>query len=188
MPGRAPPPFIGVLVLFPQISWREGIPHSDEGGGWVHNKGRVHGLGPWQGRRHQSWKSHRPTRTVGQRCRSSGVAFGDDALVSSVRTVSLSPKWQVLDLHCFGAALLTALYTGMATAVLASSRFGVSGTLQRAQSPCALCRGDRVPLSRGFPWRGWRSRQALGVVPSREDLCRGLAKHESLSRLGEPGP
>ena len=46
LPGRAPPPFIGVLVPIPQISWREGIPHSDEGGGKVHDKGRVHGLGP----------------------------------------------------------------------------------------------------------------------------------------------
>ena len=30
--GRAPTPFIGVLDLFPQISWREGLPHGDEGG------------------------------------------------------------------------------------------------------------------------------------------------------------
>ena len=42
-------PFIGALDLFPQISWREGLPHGDEGGGRVHDKGRVHGCGPWQG-------------------------------------------------------------------------------------------------------------------------------------------
>ena len=54
LPERAPPPFIGVLDLFPQISWREGLPHSDEGGGRVHDKGGVHGRGPWQERRHQS--------------------------------------------------------------------------------------------------------------------------------------
>ena len=60
LPGRAPPPFIGVLGLFPQISWREGLPQSDEGGGRVHDKGGVHGRGPLQGRRHQSLKSHRP--------------------------------------------------------------------------------------------------------------------------------
>ena len=59
-PERAPPPFIGVLNLFPQISWREGLPHGDEGGGQVHDKGGGHGRGPWQVRRHQSWKSHRP--------------------------------------------------------------------------------------------------------------------------------
>ena len=35
---------------------------------------------------------------------------------------------------------------------------------------------------------GARSHQALGVIPSRGDPCRGLAKHENLSRLGEPGP
>ena len=44
-----PPPFIGVLDLFPQNSWREGLPHGDEGGGRAHDKGRVHGRGPWQG-------------------------------------------------------------------------------------------------------------------------------------------
>ena len=49
LPERAPPPFIGVLDLFPQISWREGLPHGDEGGGRVHDKGAVHGHGPWQG-------------------------------------------------------------------------------------------------------------------------------------------
>ena len=54
LPERAPPPFLGVLGLFPQIYWREGLPHGDEGGGKVHDKGRVHGCGPWQERRHQS--------------------------------------------------------------------------------------------------------------------------------------
>ena len=49
LPERAPPPFIGVLDLFPKISWREWLPHGDEGGGKVHNKGGVHGRGPWQG-------------------------------------------------------------------------------------------------------------------------------------------
>ena len=49
LPERAPPPFIGVLDLFPQTPWREGLPHGDEGGGRVHNKGGVHGRGPWQG-------------------------------------------------------------------------------------------------------------------------------------------
>ena len=48
LPERAPHPFIGVLDLFPQISWREGLPHGDEGGGRVHDKGRVLGRGPWQ--------------------------------------------------------------------------------------------------------------------------------------------
>ena len=33
LPEHTPPPFIGVSDLFPQISWREGLPHSDEGGG-----------------------------------------------------------------------------------------------------------------------------------------------------------
>ena len=75
LPGCAPPPFIGVLDIFPQISWREGLPQGDEGGGRVHNKGgafldSVHG----RERRHQSWKSHRLARTVGQRRRSSGCA------------------------------------------------------------------------------------------------------------------
>ena len=46
-----------------------------------------------------------------------------------------------------GATLLTALYTRMATTTLSSSRFGVSVTLRRTQSPCALCHGDRA----GFP-------------------------------------
>ena len=54
LPERTPPPFIGVSDLFPQISWREGLPHGDEGGGMVHNKGSILGLGPWQERRHQS--------------------------------------------------------------------------------------------------------------------------------------
>ena len=49
LPERAPPPFIGVSGLFPQISWREGLPHGDERGGQVHDKGGVHGRGPWQG-------------------------------------------------------------------------------------------------------------------------------------------
>ena len=49
LPEGAPPPFIGVLDLFPQISWREGLPHGDEEGGRVHDKGKVHGRGPWQG-------------------------------------------------------------------------------------------------------------------------------------------
>ena len=67
LPERAPPPFIGVLDLFPQISWREGLPHGDEGGGRVHDKGRVHGRGPWQRAVSPKLKSHRPTRTVGWR-------------------------------------------------------------------------------------------------------------------------
>ena len=65
LPERAPPPFIGVLVIFPQISWREGIPHGDEGGGRVHDKVRVYGRGPWQGAASPKLKSHRPARTVG---------------------------------------------------------------------------------------------------------------------------
>ena len=48
LPEWAPPPFIGVLDLFPQISWREGLPRGDEGEGMVHDKGGVHRLGPWQ--------------------------------------------------------------------------------------------------------------------------------------------
>ena len=46
-----------------------------------------------------------------------------------------------------GAALLTALYTRMATTTLSSSRFGASVTLRGTQSPCALCRGDRAGLA-----------------------------------------
>ena len=92
MPGRAPPPFIGVLDLFPQTFGREGLPHGDEGGGAVHNKGRVHHKGRAHGRgpRQRSGvtkaeKGRRPTRTVGRRCRNFGVARSDVALVSSVR-------------------------------------------------------------------------------------------------------
>ena len=33
LPGRVPSPFIGVLDLFPQICWREGLPHGDAGKG-----------------------------------------------------------------------------------------------------------------------------------------------------------
>ena len=66
LPERAPPPFIGVLVLFPQIFRREGIPHGDEGGVRVHNKVGVHGHGPWQERRHQSWKKPPSNQDGGQ--------------------------------------------------------------------------------------------------------------------------
>ena len=81
-----------------------------------------------------------------------------------------------------GAALLTASYTRMATTMLSSSRFGASVTLRGTQSPCALCRGDRAVLGRKKPSRGRTPRQALGVIPSRGNPCRDLA------RLGDPGP
>ena len=32
----------------PPKSWREGLPHGDEGGGRVHDKGKGHGRGSWQ--------------------------------------------------------------------------------------------------------------------------------------------
>ena len=40
--------------------------------------------------------------------------------------------------------MLTALYTRVATTALSSPRIGAPVTLRRAQSPCALCRGDRA--------------------------------------------
>ena len=54
---------------------------------------------------------------------SSGSAASDGLLITKV--ASLGPP-------LLGAALLTALYMETATTVLASSRFGVSGTLQGA--------------------------------------------------------
>ena len=73
LPEHAPPPFIGVQDLFPQISWREGSPHGDEGGGRVHDKARctikqrVHGRGPWHGAASPKLKRHRPARMAGWR-------------------------------------------------------------------------------------------------------------------------
>ena len=48
-PDVLPPPFIGVLGLFPQKCWREGLPHGDAGKGGCTIKGEfmdaVHGRG-----------------------------------------------------------------------------------------------------------------------------------------------
>ena len=101
LPECAPPPFIGVLDLFPQISWREGLPHGDEGGGGVHDKGRVRGLGPWQ--ETASLKLEKATVQPG---RWAGTAtarsepHGDVALGAERQAVSLSPKRQSLQLLC----------------------------------------------------------------------------------------
>ena len=165
----------------PQISWREGIPHSDEGGGRVHDKGGVHGHGPWHERRHQSWKSHRPTRTVGRCCRSSGVTPTVTSSSSAAADGLLITKVASLGPSLLGAALLTALYTEMATTTLASPRFVAFVTLRRTQSPCALCHRDRAPLAKEETSRSGKPRQALGVMPSRGEVsCRGFSLGEAL--------
>ena len=79
-------------------------------------------------------------------------AAADGSLITKV--ASLGPP-------LLGASLLTPLYTRMATTTLSSSRFGASVTLRGAQSPCALCRGDRAGLVRKESPRGWRPRRAF---------------------------
>ena len=132
-------------------------------------------------------KGHSPARTVGRRCRSPGVTPTVTSSSSAAADGLLITKVASLGPPLLGAALLTALYTRMAMTTLSSSRFGAFVTLRRAQSPCALCRGDRAPLARKKPSRGWRPRQAFGVVPSRgevphqrENPWRDFARH------GEP--
>ena len=59
-----------------------------------------------------------------------------DGLVITEMAILVAPS--------LGAVLLTALYTRVATAALSSPCVGAPVTLRRAQSPCALCRGDRA--------------------------------------------
>ena len=73
---------------------------------------------------------------------------------SAAADAPLITKVASLAAPLLGAALLTALYTRMATTALASPRAGAPVTLQRTQSPCALCRGDRAGLARKEPSRG----------------------------------
>ena len=100
-----------------------------------------------------------------------GVARSDVALVSSMRRSlyhQSGKSWTSSTWRCFIDCSIHKNGNG----TLSSSRFGASETLQGAQSPCALCRGDRAPLARGNPSRGWRPRQALGVIPCRGNPCR----------------
>ena len=117
---------------------------------------------------------------------SSSLAAADGLLITKVATLAAP---------LLGAALLTALYTRMATTTLSSSRFGASVTLRRTQSPCALCRGDRA----GFPKKETREAGGLAEPLARcpleeRSLAEGKTLGEaslgmgSLSRLGEPGP
>ena len=69
--------------------------------------------------------------------------------------------------------MLTALYTRLAMTALSSPRAGAPVTLRRAQSPCALCRGDRAHLVRE------EHREAGSLA---EPLARSLVASEMPSR------
>ena len=186
LPGRAPPPFIGVLGLFPQISWREGLPHRDEGGGRVHDKGGVPGRGPWQGRRHQSWKSHRPNGQLAGAAGVRGAPHGDVAFVSCCRRSpyhqSGKPRgafaWRsFVDrfIHENGNCKLSSPLCDSAAG--AEPMCVLSGRQSTLVEEEALARPRQAwdPLERKFLAKG-------------PDLWRDLARHRSLSRLEEPGP
>ena len=82
---------------------------------------------------------------------------------------------------------MTALYMRLATTALASSYAAACATLRKTQSPCASCRGDRACLARKEPPRGWRPRQAFGLVPSRGEVPRqGKNRWRGFARYGEP--
>ena len=81
---------------------------------------------------------------------------GDVALVSSIRRSPYhrnGKSWTSFAWRCFVDCFIHK--NGNDT--LSSSRFGASETLQGAQSPCVLCRGDRAGLGRKEPSRGLAS-------------------------------
>ena len=139
-------------------------------------------------------ESHRPTRTVGRRCSSFGVARGDVVLVSSI-TRSLyhqsGKSWTSLAWRCFVYSFIHE----NGTTALASSCYGAPVTLREARSPCALCRGDRSRLVGRKSPRGRTPRRAfwLDALSRRGPSPRVFPWRESpglksLSRLREPGP
>ena len=101
-------------------------------------------------------------------------SVGQPTVTSAVQVVALSRKWRGREPPLLGAALLTALYTRMATAALSSWRAGAPVTLQRAQSPCALCRGDRACFVGKEPREAGGLARPLGLMP-RERVSRGGA-------------
>ena len=158
------------MLFRSQISWREGLPHGDEGGGMVHNKGEVHGHGPWQERRHQSWKSHRPTRTVGRRCRSFGVGRGDVALVSSIRRSPYhqsGKSWTSFAWRCFVDCFIHGNGNDNACVI---PLWRVWDSAEGAEPMCALSQGQSWlgeektlarPEASPSPWRDPLSRESL---------------------------
>ena len=88
-----------------------------------------------------------------------------------------------------GAALLTAVYTRTATAALSSPRVGAPVTLRRAQSPYALCRGDRACFMGKEPREAGGLAEPFGLILAEHPRCplegRSLAKRKP-SR-GSPG-
>ena len=157
--------------------------------GRVHRKDKVHGRGPRQGAASPKLKRPPSKQDGGLALLRRDVSHGDVVVADG----SLITKVAILGAPLLGAALLTPLYTRMATVALASSRFGASVTLRGAQSPCALCRGDRAGLVRKETPRGWRPRRALrldalsrGGPSPRVSPWRESPGLKSLSRLGEP--
>ena len=113
----------------------------------MHNKVGVHGHGPWQERRHQSWKKPPSNRTAGRRYRSFGVAHGDVALVSSA---GRSPyhqsgnSWACFAWRCFVDCFIHENGNDSTDVITLWRVWDFAG----AQSPCALCRKDRAGLGR----------------------------------------
>ena len=118
----------------------------------------------------------------------------------------LIAEMAILVAPLLGAVFLTALCTGLATAVLSSPRVSVPVTLWRAQSPCALCRETelaswgRNPREAGGlaePF-GLILAEPFGLILGRIDgsvrdalSWRGPSRGKTLARLarlGEPGP
>ena len=109
----------------------------------MYNKGGVHGHGPWQGA--ASPKLEKPPSSQDDGLALPGLVVRPtmtSPLECSGRCLLIT-KMAILVAPFLGAVLLTALYTGTATVALSSPRAGAPVTLWRAQSPCALCRGDR---------------------------------------------
>ena len=97
----------------------------------------------------------------------------------------------ILGAPLLGAALLTALYMRMATAALPSLRADARVTLQRAQSPCALCRGSRAGFVEKEPREAKFLADPFGLVRSlaEEKPSRGLERSlaEEKPSRGLPG-
>ena len=168
----------------------------------MHDKGGVHGCGPWQGAASPKLEKPPSSQDGGPTL----LGLGRCPTVTS--PLERSGRWSPYHRNgnsCSSFAWCSVIdcfihesgNCGAVITVLWRARDSAGGAepmcaLSRRQS---LLRGEGTPRGWRGPRRGWRPRRAFGLILAEHPRCpleeRSLAREKTfarLARLGEPGP